>query len=133
MSITTHRTAHRSIRRSADRRISHVTAAPGDAKIDRITRSWLGGDADAAHWLASVADEVVVSAGTTIGGGRFVYVLLDTDMTCRVVAGGVAPIVVDQPTRVLVFAESELTDAVGRFPALTDAWAAGLARCAAAA
>ena len=123
MSLTIERT-------NCSNRTSGVT---GDAKIDRIAGSWLGGDADAAHWLASAADEVIVPAGTTVGGGRFVYVLLDADTTCRVVAGGVAPVTVDQPTRVLVLAESELTDAVGRFPALTDAWAAGLARCAAAA
>ncbi len=109
----------------------HTTTIPTDPKIDRIHRSWLGGTADAARWLASVADEVTVAAGTVVGGGRYAYVLLDEVHTCTFVAAGVAPVRVDTPTRVLVLAESDVTRAVGYFPALTDAWAASLGRCAA--
>ena len=104
-----------------------------DPKIDRIANSWLDGDVEGAEWLASVADEVVVPAGTVVGGGRFAYVLLDADADtgCVFVAHGVAPVVVERATRVLVLAEGELTEAVRRFPVLTDAWAAGVARCGA--
>ena len=102
---------------------------PSDPKIDRIWTSWLGGDEAAAGWLASVADELLVPAGTEVGGGRFAYVLLDADAGCRLVVRGVSPAVVDRPTRVLVFPERDLLDAVHRFPTLPDAWSASLTQC----
>lgn len=110
-----------------------TTTVTTDPKIDRIHQSWLQGDIADAAWLATAADELVVPAGTTIAGDRFVHLLLDTTDRCTVVARGVSPVTVTEPTRVLVFPETEAREATTRFPALLDAWAASLDRCGAAA
>ena len=88
-----------------------------DPKIRRIEGSWLRPTPEAAAWLASAADEVVV-ADTTLESRRFAYIGLDQGVAGLVVGPESAATHVDCPAAVLVMRADQLAEAGRRIPAL---------------
>jgi hypothetical protein len=123
------RRAHRASRR-ADRpepRTSHRFTTllrrrgGDDAKIARITNSWLNPDAAAALRLAAIADQIDVRPGTTLEPGRYAYIALDERHASLVVAAPSGPITLAFDATLLVLTVADLRDVSTSIPALAAA------------
>jgi hypothetical protein len=104
------RRAERPVRRPGDRLRALVRGRRHrhDAKIARLTDSWLQLDHRAARLLASVADEVDLPAGAALVPGRFSYVGLDDGHRGLLVTTGMPPVTLESATSVLVLPTADL-------------------------
>ncbi len=78
-----------------------------DPKIDRIRSSWLDLDTTGATWLASVADQVDVPAGTSLGHRRFTHIVLTGDDAGTRVDAGDPPVRLRDAGSVLVLTAAD--------------------------
>lgn len=85
-----------------------------DPKIDRLLASPLGLSRTDATWLASVADEVDVPAGTRVGHSRFTHLVLSGADAGTVVAAGVAPVVLRGAASLLVLTRADARELEAR-------------------
>ena len=100
----------------------HLTrTSEADPKIDRIRTSWLRPTREDARWLASVADESVISG--VLEPGNFAFIALDHGSAGLIVGPGTPPTAVICPTNMLVLTSNQLGEAARRIPAVADAWA----------
>ncbi|HSJ92098.1 MAG TPA: hypothetical protein VK917_08505 [Ilumatobacter sp.] len=104
------RRAERPVRRPGDRLRALVRGRRHrlDAKIARLTDSWLQLDHRAARLLACVADEVDLPAGDALVPGRFSYVGLDDGHRGLLVTTGMPPVTLESATTVLVLPTADL-------------------------
>ncbi|WP_040495882.1 hypothetical protein [Ilumatobacter nonamiensis] len=94
-----------------------------DAKIDRIVGSWLRPTRVDATWLAAVADEVSLPAGSAPRSDRFCYITLDRASGTRMRATEWACPSSNVSRTMLVIDGRHRSEAARRIPALSRAWA----------
>lgn len=82
-----------------------------DPKIERIRASWLDLDTTDATWLASVADEVDVPAGTFVGGHRrFTHIVMTGEEAGTRVDPGEPPRKLRDAASVLVLTSADAAE-----------------------
>lgn len=79
-----------------------------DPKIERIRSSWLDLDTADATWLASIADEVDVAAGTLVGGDhRFTHIVMTGEQAGTRVDPGEPPVSLRDAASILVLTSAD--------------------------
>lgn len=92
-----------------------------DPKIDRIRSSWLDLDTTDATWLASVADELSVNAGTPLGDHRFTHLVMTGDDAGIRIDAGDPPVTLGDAASVLVLTAADAGELDQRCPAAATA------------
>lgn len=92
-----------------------------DPKIDRIRSSWLDLDTADAIWLASVADEVEVPAGTSLRYHRFTHIVMTGDDAGTRIDPGDPPFRLRDAASVLVLTDANAEELDQRRRAATTA------------
>lgn len=81
-----------------------------DPRIERLRTSWLGLTSEDATWLAAVADEVDVRAGTVVGHHRFAHVVLSGPQAGLVVGAGAPAVALEHGGTVLALTARDLDE-----------------------
>jgi hypothetical protein len=92
-----------------------------DPRIERLRASCLGLGLEDASWLAAVADEVDVRAGTVLGHHRFTHVVLTGEQAGLVVGAGEPAVTLEHDGAVLALTSRDVDELARRLSATAAA------------